>query len=144
MKTLITGLLAASLAAAAGALEPEVLSLRFGDFFVRPAGPRGLEPTPALWAADGRRVRLVGWMVGREAPAAGYFLLTPRPVQLSEHADGEADDLPPATVLVRLPPELAAQPVPHQAGLLELSGTLQLGRAVEADGRVSWIRLQLP
>ncbi len=41
-------------------------------------------------------------MVLQESPVAGRFLLTPRPVQMSQHADGEADDLPPSTVTVYL------------------------------------------
>ena len=119
-------------------------SIKFGDFFRQPIGPRGLEFTDTLRAAQGQTVRLVGWMVAQETPSAGYFLLTPRPVRLSEHADGEADDLPPTTVLVRLPAGNQARALPHQDGLIELLGTLAMGRAVEADGRVSWVQLQLP
>ena len=80
----------------------EVLDLKFADFFVQPVGPRGLTLTDALRAADGRRVRLVGYMVSQEQPAAGQFMLTARSVRMSEHADGEATDLPPATVQVML------------------------------------------
>lgn len=133
----------AGLPAAAQAVSPP-LSLKFADFYQRPVGPLGLEPTPQLREADGRTVRLVGWMVAQEAASPGYFLLTPRPVRMSEHADGDADDLPPTTVLVRLPPPAAGQRVPHQDGLLELVGRLSVGRAVEPDGRVSWVRLELP
>lgn len=116
-------------------------TLKFGDFFQQPIGPRGLEFTEQLRSANGQTVRMVGWMVAQETPPAGYFLLTPRPVRLSEHADGEADDLPAATVLVRLPENLAGYNPPHQDGLIELTGTLAVGRAVEPDGRVSWVRL---
>jgi hypothetical protein len=116
-------------------------TLKFGDFFQQPIGPRGLDFTEQLRSADGQTVRLVGWMAAQETPSAGYFLLTPRPVRLSEHADGDADDLPAATVLVRLPEALAGQTPPRQEGLIELTGTLAVGRAVESDGRVSWVRL---
>jgi hypothetical protein len=35
------------------ALPAEIADLRFRDFFVMPAGPRGLEMTPQLLALDG-------------------------------------------------------------------------------------------
>lgn len=81
--------------------------LRFGEFFRLPIGTRGLELSDTLKAADGREVRLVGYIVAREQGVPGRFLLTPRPVRMSEHADGEADDLPPATVTVLLDPAQA-------------------------------------
>ena len=134
-------------AAVATAAAP-ALALRFADFYRSPVGPQGLEMSEKLAAAAGREVQLRGWMVAQETPPPGYFLLTARPVRLSEHADGEADDLPPATVLVRLPsgPGGASAPTaswPHQTGLIEMTGTLHVGRSVEPDGRVSWIQLQL-
>jgi hypothetical protein len=62
---------------------------------------------------------------------------------MSEHADGEADDLPAATVMVYLDPSQQGWKLAHARGLLELRGTLSVGRFEEADGRVSWVRLQL-
>ncbi|NCT85718.1 MAG: hypothetical protein GXC94_21410, partial [Comamonadaceae bacterium] len=112
----------AGLAATAHASEP--LALGFGDFFVQPAGPRGLQPTPRLLAVSGREVRLVGFMVQREQALPGRFLLTPRPVSMAEHADGEADDLPAATVTVLLPEGQRDRVVAHRAGPLALSGRL--------------------
>jgi hypothetical protein len=82
-------------------------------------------------------------MVAREQPLAGRFLLTPRPVRLSEHADGEADDLPPATVTVLLDPSQGQRLVSQRTGPIALTGHMQVGRHEEADGRVSWFRLQL-
>jgi len=119
------------------------VELRFADFFRQPVGPRGLEIADGLRAADGRTVRLVGYMVAREDAVAGRFQLTPRPVRMSEHADGDADDLPPATVTVLLDPAQQDRIVAHQAGLVALTGRLQVGRLEGADGRVSWFRLQL-
>lgn len=133
----------AASAATAPAAADEAPTLPFAQFFEHPIGPRGLQPTPALRAADGQRVRLVGHMVAQEQPRPGGFLLTPRPVQMSEHADGEADDLPPHTVLVLLDDARRAHVVPHRAGLLALSGRLLLGRHEAADGRVVWVRLLL-
>ncbi|OYT84891.1 MAG: hypothetical protein CFE46_18790 [Burkholderiales bacterium PBB6] len=132
-----------AVAAAPASAEPAARLLKFSEFFVQPIGERGLVPTAALLAAQGQQVRIRGWMVSQEEGAADYFLLTARPVRLSEHADGDADDLPPATLLVRWPPTLAATPKRHQPGLIEVVGTLVVGRTVEPDGRVSWVQLQL-
>ena len=117
--------------------------LRFRDFFSTPIGARGLEISDALHQADGQAVRLVGYMVQRETPVPGRFMLTPRPVAMSEHADGEADDLPPATVVVYLDPSQRDWVVPHVRGLLSVSGVLNVGRLEESDGRVSWVRLRV-
>jgi hypothetical protein len=117
--------------------------LRFADFFKLPMGSKGVVITPTLLQADGQRVRLTGYMVQAERPMLGHFMLTPRPVRMSEHSDGDADDLPAAWVMVYLDPEQQDFAVPHQRGLLELSGVLSVGRMEEKDGRVSWVRLQL-
>jgi hypothetical protein len=121
----------------------EPIELRFSDFFQMPIGPRGMAMSEALRQADGSSVRLVGYMVQQEIAQPGRFMLTPRPVQMSEHADGEADDLPAATVMVYLAPSQQGWKLAHAHGLLELRGTLSVGRFEEADGRVSWVRLQL-
>ncbi len=145
MKLLLVLLALSGLTATASATRgvEEPLELGFGDFFVQPAGPRGLEPTARLLAAHGREVRIVGFMVQREHVQPGRFLLTPRPVAMSEHADGEADDLPAATVTVLLPDAQRARVVAHQAGPLALSGRLEYGAAEDETGRVSWLRLHL-
>ena len=102
--------------------------LRFRDFFSMPVGPEGLQLSDRLRSADGQTVRLVGYMVKQERTQAGSFLLSPRPVQMTEHADGEADDLPPATVLVELDTAQTDWVVPHVRGLVEISGQLRVGR----------------
>jgi hypothetical protein len=118
--------------------------LRFSDFFQFPVGPRGLVLSPALQQAAGKQVVLTGYMVQQEnGSKPGQFFFTPRPVQMSEHADGDADDLPPATVLVTLAPAQAAWWVPHTSGLIQLEGTLSVGRQEAPDGRVTWVQLQL-
>ena len=140
----LVGIGLAGLCLAIGAAAEPVLTLKFSDFHRRPVGPRGLELSPALLAAHGRLVRIVGYMVANEQPQPGRLLLTPRPLSMSEHADGDADDLPPSTVLVLLPPAQATELVAHQDGLIEFTGTLSVGRTEAGDGRVSWVRLQLP
>jgi len=117
--------------------------LRFKEFFRSPQGPQGLEISDVLMRSDGQTVRVTGYMVHNERPPLGRFMLTPRPVQMSEHADGDADDLPAATLMVYLDPSQKDFAVPHVSGLIEVSGRLSVGRFEETDGRVSWVRLQL-
>lgn len=145
-------LLATTAAFWMGTAQPQVLTpvasrnvteLRFRDFFRTPVGSTGLDISDTLSQADGQSVRLVGYMVQQENATPGRFLLTPRPVQMSEHADGDADDLPPATVVVYLDPSQQDWAVPHVRGLVTVSGKLSVSRHEESDGRVSWIRLQL-
>jgi hypothetical protein len=134
----------AALAQTPTAQQPApVTELRFQDFFKLPVGAKGLEISSALRQANGRTVALTGYMVQQEVPGNGMFLLTPRPVQMSEHADGEADDLPPASVLVKLAPEQSDWAVPHVRGLIRITGVLSVGREEGRDGRVSWVQLQL-
>ena len=92
-------MLGASFGGNAAAQDPGLASgpapeLRFQDFFRSPTDPRGLEISDTLRRADGHSVTQTGYMVQQEMPAVGHFMLTPRPVQMSEHADGDADDLP--------------------------------------------------
>jgi hypothetical protein len=120
------------------------IALKFGDFYKSPVGSLGLEMTETLRLADAKLVTLVGYMVQQEKPLPGRFMLTPRPVQMSEHADGEADDLPPATVVVYLDTTQQNWMIPHVRGLVSLTGTLSVGLQDEAAGRSSWVRLLLP
>ena len=129
------------------AAQPSVAApapeLSFRDFFHLPVGPTGLALSERLRQAQGQTVRLVGYMVQQENPLPGRFMLTPRPVQMSEHADGDADDLPPATVTVYLDPSQSDWKLPHTRGLVAVTGELAVGRLEESDGRVSWVRLRL-
>ncbi len=145
-------LLATTAAFWVGAAQPQevatrvarqVTDLRFRDFFRLPVGPTGLDISDTLRQADGQTVRLVGYMVQQENAAPGRFMLAPRPVQMSEQAAGEADDLPPATVMVYLDPEQRDWAVPHVRCLVAVCGSLSVSRLEELDGRVSWVRLQL-
>ena len=122
----------------------EAQRIAFADFYRQPIGARGLEISDTLRRAEGRLVTLTGYIVAQEEPSAGRFLLTPRPVRMSEHADGDADDLPPGTVTVLLDASQRERIVAHAPGLVTLTGRLELGRAEAADGRVSWVRLHLP
>lgn len=133
-----------ALLARAGAPLPDgVAELRFADFFVRPVGPRGLEPAPRLRALAGQRVRIVGYMADAALPMAGRLVLAPLPVELGDEDEALADDLPPQAVFVHLSGAAAARTLPHYPGLLALTGTLELGPRDEPDGHVSSVRLRL-
>ncbi|HMP82388.1 MAG TPA: hypothetical protein PKA41_06730 [Verrucomicrobiota bacterium] len=123
-------------------LPEGVTELRFGEFFVNPVGPHGLEFTDKLRSLDGKRVRLAGYMVRQSVTVDRCFLLSPVPVILHEHEYGFADELPASTVHVFTAPESPAE-VPFTPGVLLLTGTLSVGNRAEADGRVSLVRLQL-
>ena len=119
-----------------------MVELKFGDFFVKPVGARGLELTDKLRQLDGQRVRMLGYMVQQESPPPGMFLFSPLPAQIHEHDNGLADDLPPSAVRV-LVPTCREQAVPFAPGLMLLTGTLSVGNRAEADGRISLARLTL-
>lgn len=112
-----------------------VTELKFRDLFKLPVGPKGLEPTDTLLALDGKRVRIVGYMVRQSPAPKGAFLLSPLPTTLGDEDESLADDLPPTTLAVSLDRsrDLALPMVP---GLLQITGTLHVGmRADPATGR---------
>jgi len=117
--------------------------IRFQDFLRKPIGAKGIELSDSLLQSDGQTVVLVGYMVQQEVSSPGRFLLAPQPVQMSQHADGEADDLPATAVLVVLDQSQQGWNVAHTRGRLAVQGVLSVGRAEAPDGRVSWIRLLL-
>lgn len=130
---------------ATGAPEPlrADASLPLSDLFVRPVGPRGLEPTPSLLGLQGKRVLVQGFMVQEEEPLPGYFMLASLPVSLAERADGPADYLPPGTLFVHLPDAQRDEIVAYVRTELEVAGTLELGAKEETSGRISYVRLRL-
>ena len=123
-------------------LPPGVTELKFGDFFRRPIGPRGLEFSDELRRLEGRRIRILGYMVRQEQPVAHCFLLAPRPINLHEDEFGFCDDLPPAVLHVFTDSTMPAA-TSFTPGLLLLTGKLSLGNRTESDGRISTVRLQL-
>jgi hypothetical protein len=122
----------------------EVPILSFGDLLQRPIGPQGLVIMPGAMRMQGQSVRLRGFMVKSEEDSVGQFYLAPLPIQMSEHADGPANDLPASTILVKLDPSQASWAVTYKAGPIILEGTLQVGRHEDLEGTVSWFQLQLP
>jgi hypothetical protein len=121
-----------------------VEELRFRDVFKMPVGAYGLEATERLLSLDGKRVRVVGYMVRQAEGGAGAFALSPLPVTLGDADEGHADDLPPTALLVEMPARAALQP-DHLSGLIQLTGVLRVGRAESAalPGRVFPARIEL-
>lgn len=126
-----------------GAPPAGVADLKFRELFKLPVGPKGLEPTDKFKALDGKRVRIVGYMVQQEPPVAGGFLLSPLPVTAGDADDSFADDIPASAIFVVLP-KGADTVVPPLAGLLQLTGTLRVGaREMPGAGRVAPAVLEL-
>ena len=121
-------------ACTAAALSAPPVELRFADMFVAPIGAAGLQPTRALVDLDGHRVAIGGYLVRRHA-GAGSILLAPVPVSLDDEDEGLADDLPAATLRVRLPTGFDDAPIRWVAGRQRLVGTLCIGPEREPDGR---------
>ncbi len=120
----------------------DVTDLKFNEFFELPVGPRGLALTQKLRSLDGKRVRILGYMVKQGDPHPGVFLFAALPLQLHDHEYGLADDLPPATIFVHLS-EYKDKIVPYLAGPFLLTGSLRVGNQEEVDGRISLVRLTL-
>lgn len=123
-------------------LPPGVIDLKFSEFFRQPIGPRGLEYTDRLRSLEGRRIRILGYMVRQDQPVARRFLLSPVSQTLHQEEYGPCDDLPATTVHVCTSAESPTN-TPFTPGLLLLTGKLSLGNRTEADGRISTVRLEL-
>lgn len=128
-----------------GALPPEpgTTDLKFREFYTLPIGPRGLAPSARLLGLAGQRVRVVGYMARQEVPSAGVLIVAPLPVALGDEDESFSDDLPATALYVHLAAGDRERAVPWMPGLLAFSGVLELGAAREADGRMSFVRLQL-
>ena len=126
-----------------GAPPRGVAELKFRDMFKLPVGPRGLEPSTTLAALDGKRVRMIGYMVQQEPLPISSFLLAPLPVQISDEDEPLADDLPPSTVSV-IVPGAEKQSIRALPGLIQITGVLHVGgHTDEATGRVSSAQITL-
>lgn len=113
--------------------------LDFREFFEPTA--RELRPSARLASLEGRRVRIVGFMVRSETPPRGGFFLCPFPVVATEAGGGTAD-LPPETVFVVVP-QAAGRIVTPTTPPVVVEGVLELGSRVGEDGQVSNIRVVL-
>lgn len=146
-------------------LPDGVEELKFSEFFKTPVGDRGLEITDKLKSLDGKRVRILGFMVhedltrcnscvmpktrnGKPVPAwmeatiPGRMMFAAVPCNVSHAHYGLADDLPPQTVFVYVPDKVG-QLVPYTPGPMLLTGVLSVGNKREPEGRISIVRLEL-
>lgn len=137
----ISGATATNKAVTLPPAPPDVTDLKFSELF-KPIGPRGLEYSDKLRALEGKKVRILGYMVNQSQLMPWTFLLSAIPVTLHEEEYGLAEDMP-ATIVHVITQKNATPIVPHTPGLLLLTGTLGLGNRQEADGRISSVRLTL-
>ena len=118
-------------------LPQGISDLSFDDFFKKPVGPFGLELTDRVKRLEGKRVRILGFMVREElekdgddgpenAPVRGRLMLTPLPATVNAAHYGLCDDLPPQILFVSVP-SLRDQPLQHSRKPLLLTGVLSLG-----------------
>ncbi|MEO6002145.1 MAG: hypothetical protein ABIZ04_03495 [Opitutus sp.] len=124
------------------ALPDGVAELKFNELYRLPVQERGLEYSDTVRRLDGRRVRILGYMVNQSQPAPQCLLLCSTPVTLHEDEWGFCEDLPATVIHVFADPGAPAT-LPFTPGPLLLTGTLSIGTRVEPDQRVSSIRLQL-
>ena len=124
--------------------EESVKVVNLHHVFKMPIGAKGLEFDDQFKLLNNQYVQITGFIVKSDEPVPGKFLLSIRPVQLNEHADGEANDLPPSTVQVLLDPTQSDSMIPYKSGLQTFRGILSIGRLEGSDQPISWIRLQLP
>lgn len=118
-----------------------VTDLKFSEMLKMPIGPKGTEPTERLLALHGKKVRLVGYMAQQSDPAQGKLILTPNPIMIGEADESLSDDVPGNAVFVHLNATHAHKTIPNLRGLLQFTGTLQVGAQDEGHGRTSSIRL---
>ena len=120
-----------------------VAELKFRDIFKMPVGDRGLEPSAKLLALDGKRVRIVGFMIHQQPEPIGEFLLSPLPATISDEDEPLADDLAPSVIAVKVP-GAAEQTIPLLPGLIQICGVLHVGSGLDAaSGRISSVQILL-
>lgn len=115
--------------------------MTFGDLYVTPAGPKGLEYTTRLKALEGQRVRMTGFMVRIVNQDPDVFMFSDRPVSTHSCQIGGIPDVP-VTVVHAI---LAAKPgcgTAWQPYAVTVFGRLELGGREEKDGRYSYIRIR--
>ncbi len=129
--------------------------LGFEEFFHLPVGAEGLEFSARLIALQGQRVTVEGYMVEEQVeeahghgtptwagPVERRFMLTATPQTINSSHYGPCDGLPPQVMYVHVA-DAPAAPLRHRAGLLRVTGRLEVGAWREADERISQVRLRL-
>ncbi len=134
------------------AAAQSVASLSFAEFYKRPIGPRGLEPSAALLALAGARVQISGFVAHgahhepqpqlQPQPQTVFAILAPVPVALDDEDEGLADDLPASVAYLHWSEPRIAAAIAACRGAVRVTGRLELGRHAEPDGRTSFVRLE--
>jgi hypothetical protein len=116
--------------------------LEFGEVFVKPAGPKGLEFTEKAKSLSGRKIQVNGFMVRYPHPDPKLFVFNSAPMVLNFQEYRLADSLPPEAihVITDVPEGKAFSFYRDEMILL---GTIEYGPRTELDGRVSHLRLRL-
>lgn len=122
-------------------LPEGVSELRFDEFYKMPVGSRGLEPTEKLLSLNGKRVRIVGYMADIQLRGNRQMIFAPVPLKAQPLEYGQADDIPAAHVLVRVPGN-PSERLPFTPGLMLLTGRLTVGGR-SLDGENAFVRLLL-
>src|SRR5262245_33698937 len=116
---------------------PAAPPIAFEEFYA--FGPRAPQPTAKLLGLNGKRVKLMGFMVQMERGPLGGFYLAPYPAFCDESGGGRGG-LPPPSVLVLLEGARGKE-VAFVDGVLEVTGILDVGNKAGEDGEAATIRL---
>ncbi|HEY6226000.1 MAG TPA: hypothetical protein VI282_02650 [Verrucomicrobiae bacterium] len=132
----------ASCAVAVQAESAKIADVNFSELLAPRVGDRGISISPKAKSLDGKKVRIVGFMVRQDDRKPGRFLIAPVPVQLHDEHYGLADDLPATTIFVSTPradkPVIQYTPAP-----LTVTGVFSVGNHEEPDGRISIFRMEM-
>jgi len=138
----LLAVLSLPLAARADVAEPAPVPLAFSEFFKRPVGPRGLEPTPRLISLAGTPIVIEGFLA-RTSEGQSSLILSPVPVLLGDEDESLADDLPPSSVHLHLLQPALRAAIAQCDGRLAVQGVLGIGPRREDDDRISFVRIDV-
>lgn len=114
--------------------------LGFDDIFVTPAGARGLSYTTKCQLLAGQPVRMEGYMVRHYHEDVSVFLFAGVPTAHNQAEYLLADSLPTSLVHVIMQVRPGDAPA-WRPQRITVMGRLELGPRLEADGRVSHVRI---
>ena len=130
---LVAGLALLSLALA----QPTPIQIKFSELYSK-VSASGVELSPKLTAANGKRVEMVGYMAPPLKPKIDFFVLSKTPLETCPFCSTAADW--PADIVLVLPAR--GQEPQYTKGALTIRGRLELGVKEDPDtGFVSLIRI---
>jgi hypothetical protein len=129
--TLLSLLLGPSLA------EPTPIQIKFADLYSKVTA-NGVDLSPKLQAANGKRVEMLGYMAPPLKPKIDFFVLSKVPLETCPFCATAADW--PTDIVLVLPAR--GQEPQYTKGALAIRGRLELGVKEDPDsGFVSLIRI---